>query len=118
MARRVPRESALNVQPPRPSDEFIIPLRPGEFFRVEDTSDPSDPGRPAPQNFLDYDRAYAAAKGLGPAGTLGDIVVMAPGTPQQVTALNRHRSPVIMGSLPTWRPVSLLERIVRKDSDG
>jgi hypothetical protein len=108
----------LNVHPPRPSDEFTIPLRPGEFFKVEDTSDPTDPDRPAPQNFLEYGQAHDAAKGLGPAGTLGGITVMAPGKPTQVIALNRRRDPVVMGSIPTWNPVSLLDRIVRKDSHG
>lgn len=108
----------LNVHPPTPSGEFTVPLHPGEFFTVEDTSDPADPGRPEPQNFLDYDRAYDAAKGLGPAGSLGAITVMARGKPNLVVALNRQQAPVVMGSVPTWRPVSLLDRIVRKDSHG
>lgn len=108
----------LNVHPPRPSDEFTIPLRPGEFFKVEDTNDPDDPDYLEPQNFLEYDQAYDAAKGLGPAGSLGGITVMAPGKATQVIALNRRRVPVVMGSIPTWRPVSLLDRIVRKDSNG
>lgn len=111
--------AVLNVQPPRPSDEFAVQLRIGEFFKVEDTRYPNDPySREEPRNFLIYHQAYLAAKGLGPHGTLGDITVMAPGKMQQVTALNSNGFPVIMGSIPTWRPVSLLDRIVRKDSNG
>lgn len=110
---------ALNVQPPRPSDGFTIHLRPGEFFQVSDTRHPNDPySCEEPRNFLIYHQAYLAAKGLGPHGTLGDIIVMAPGKPQEVTALNSNGFPVVMGSIPTWRPVSLLDRIVRKDTDG
>lgn len=105
-----------NVHPPTPSDDFTVPLRPGEFFKVEDTSDPGDPGCAAPQHFLHYHQAYLAAKGLGPAGSLGDIIVMAPGTPKEVTALNSNGFPVTLGLIPTWTPVSLLDRIVRKDS--
>lgn len=44
--------------------------------------------------------------------------VMAPGEFQEVTALDRNSSPVSMGFIPTWRPVSLLDRIQRKDSHG
>ncbi|MET4143837.1 hypothetical protein [Arthrobacter sp. UYCo732] len=108
----------LNVQPPRPSADFAVPLRHGEYFSVEDTHDPDDPDREAPRNFLIYHQAYLAAKGLGPNGTLGDIIVMAPGTPREVTALNSNGFPVVMGTIPTWTPVSLLDRIVRKDADG
>ena len=106
----------LNVHPPRPSDDFTVPLRRGEYFQVSDTRDPDDPEGDAPRNFLHYGQAYLAAKGLGPAGTLGDIIVMAPGTPREVTALNSNGFPVSMGFIPTWTPVSLLDRIVRKDS--
>jgi hypothetical protein len=41
---------------------------------------------------------------------------MAPGTPKEVTALNSNGFPVTLGVIPTWRPVSLLKRIKRKDS--
>lgn len=108
---------ALNVQPPRPSEEFTVPLRAGEFLKVEDTRYPNDPySREEPQNFLVYDQAYLAAKGLGPHGTVGGITVMAPGKFQEVTALDRNGNPVSMGFIPTWRPVSLLERIKRKNA--
>lgn len=91
----------------------------GEFFKVEDTRYPDDPySRDEPQNFLIYDQAYLAANGLGPHGTLGDIVVMAPGKSREVTALNRNGDPVSMGFIPAWTPVSLLERIKRRDTDG
>ncbi len=106
----------LNVHPPKPSDDFTVPLRPGEYFQVTETLDPDDPGREAPRHFLEYHHAYLAAKGLGPAGTLGDIVVMSPGTPREVTALNSNGFPVTLGVIPTWTPVSLLERIARKDA--
>lgn len=111
--------SPLNVQPPRPSEEFTVPLRASEFFKVEDTRYPDDPhSREEPQHFLIYEQAYQAAKGLGPHGTLGGITVMAPGRFQEVTALDRNGSAVSMGFIPTWRPVSLLDRIQRKDSNG
>ncbi|ACL42199.1 hypothetical protein Achl_4248 (plasmid) [Pseudarthrobacter chlorophenolicus A6] len=111
--------SPLNVQPPRPSTEFTIPLRPGEFFRVEDTRCPDDPySRDEPQNFLTYHQAYEAAKGLGPHGTLGNITVMTPAPREEVTAANSNGFPVVMGTIPCWEPVSLLDRIKRKDTDG
>lgn len=114
----------LNVLPVersanKPSNEFTVPLRMNEFFKVEDTRYPDDPySREEPQHFLIYEQAYQAAKGLGPHGTLGDITVIAPGEFQEVTALDRNGSPVSMGLIPTWRPVSLLDRIKRKDSHG
>lgn len=111
--------SPLNVQPPRPSNEFTVPLGAGEFFKVADTRYPDDPySREEPQHFLAYHQAYLTARGLGPAGTLGDITVMVPGTPEEITALNTNGFPVVMGTIATWRPVSLLDRIVRKDSHG
>ena len=102
-----------SAYPPTPSDDFTVPLRRSEFFRVNDTRYPAY-SREDPQNFLHYDQAYLAAKGLGPAGSLGDIIVMAPGTPKEVTALNSNGFPVTLGLIPTWTPVSLLDRIVRK----
>lgn len=111
--------SPLNVQPPKPSGEFTVPLRCGEFFKVEDTRYTDDPhSREAPQHFLIYEQAYLAAKGLGPDGTLGDIIVMAPGKSDEVTAMDGNGAPVTMGFISTWHPVSLLDRIKRKDSNG
>lgn len=111
--------SPLNVQTQQPSDEFIVPLRCGEFFKVEDTRYPDDPySREAPQHFLIYDSAYLAARGLGPHGTLGDIIIMAPGKAEEVTAMDGNGTPVTMGFISTWYPVSLLDRIKRKDSNG
>jgi hypothetical protein len=107
----------LNVQPSRPSDEFSVRLRAGEFLKVEDARYPNDPfSREEPQNFLFYEQAYLAAKDLGPHGTLGAITVMAPGKFQEVTALDRNDNPVSMGFIPTWRPASLLDRIKQKDT--
>lgn len=110
---------AQSAQPPRPSDEFTVPLHCGEFFKVEDTRYPDDPySREEPQHFLAYHQAYLAARRLGPGGTLGDIIVMVPGPLKEVTAMNSNGFPVVMGSITTWRPVSLLDRIKRKDSHG
>jgi hypothetical protein len=106
----------------RPSDEvpegnveaILPPLKDGEFFQVRGDIDMSE-GRGGTRgvgNYLRYEDAYRASFGKGAQGGIGEVWIMVPSEPSEITAIDADGFKVVMAVVPNFRMVSVSQRLI------